>query len=462
MRLKAFLPFALSLSRGLPCYKRKGRASTSSAQTVIGCCALVFLAAPVFGQTIAITGGKIAIGDGSAPIDNGTVVISNGKIVAAGRNVAVPPGAERVDASGKWVTPGLIAGFSRLGLIEVESEGSTNDSSAKSPFSAAIDVAPAINPLASPVAVSRAGGVTRAFVAPAVDGDIFAGQGAVIDLGGDMGPVMRARAFQFVELGEAGASQAGGSRAASHLLFRAMLREAQDYARNPAAYDGRSRDNLLLRADAEALGPVINGSVPLFIHVERASDILQALDLRKEFPALKPVLVGASEGWMVADQIAAAKVPVIASALNDLPSVFERLNATQSNIGRMRKAGVPVAIGMIGDNEAHQLRYTPQYAGNLVALQKMPGAAGLDWGAAFATITSAPAEAVGMGQMMGSLKPGRVGDVVIWSGDPLELSSTPEAVYIDGVKQSLETRQTRLRDRYRSLAPGPLPKAYDR
>ncbi|HKX23042.1 MAG TPA: amidohydrolase, partial [Rhizorhapis sp.] len=104
----------------------------------MGCCALVFLAAPVFGQTTAITGGKVAIGDGSAPIDIGTVVISNGKIVAAGRNVAVPPGAERVDASGKWVTPGLIAGFSRLGLIEVESEGSTNDSSAKSPFSAAI------------------------------------------------------------------------------------------------------------------------------------------------------------------------------------------------------------------------------------------------------------------------------------------------------------------------------------
>lgn len=440
---------------------RAKRALTAAAQTAVAM-VLLAMSAPALPQTIAITGGKVAIGDGSAPIENGTVIIANGKIAAAGANVAIPPEAQRVDASGKWVTPGLVAGFSRVGLIEVESVESTNDAAARSPFSAAIDVAPAINPLASPVAVSRAGGVTRAIVAPAALGGIFGGQGAVIDLGGDMNPITRARAFQFVELGEAGASGAGGSRAASHLLFRAMLREAQDYARAPAAYDGRSKDNLLLRADAQALVPVINGTVPLFIHVERASDILQALALRTDFPALKLVLVGVSEGWMVADRIAIAKVPVIASALNDLPAAFERLNATQSNVGRMKKAGVSVAIGMIGDNEAHQLRYTPQYAGNLVALQKIPGATGVGWSAALAMITSAPAEAVGLGQVMGSLKPGRVGDVVIWSGDPLELSSTPETVFIDGVKQSLETRQTRLRERYRTLAPGALPKAYDR
>lgn len=440
---------------------RVSRASTASARILLGI-ALLSMSAPALVQTIAITGGKVAIGDGSAPIDNGTVVIANGKIAAAGAKIPIPPGAQRVDASGKWVTPGIVAGFSRVGLIEVESVESTNDAGARSPFSAAIDVAPAINPLASPVAISRAGGVTRAIVAPVALGGIFAGQGAVIDLGGDMEPITRARAFQFVELGEAGASSAGGSRAASHLLFRAMLREAQDYARAPAAYDGRSKDNLLLRADAQALVPVINGTVPLFIHVERASDILQSLALRRDFPALKLVLVGVSEGWMVADRIAAAKVPVIASALNDLPAAFERLNATQSNVGRMKKAGVSVAIGMIGDNDAHQLRYTPQYAGNLVALQRVPGATGLEWGAALATITSAPAEAAGLGQVMGSLKPGRVGDVVIWSGDPLELSSTPEIVFIDGVKQSMETRQTRLRERYRSLAPAALPKAYDR
>lgn len=423
---------------------------------------LALLAFPAPAETIAIIGGKLAIGDGSAPIENGTVLIAKGKIVAAGANVAIPAGAERVDASGKWVTPGLIAGFSRVGLIEVEAVYQTNDAGAKSPFSAAMDVAPAINPMASPIAVSRAGGVTRAIVSPVAQGDVFGGQGAIIDLGWDMDPITRPRAFQFAELGEAGASAAGGSRAASHLLLRAMLRTAQDHARDPTAFVGRSKDELILRADVQALVPVVNGTVPLLVHVEQASDILQALALRSEFPLLKLVLVGVSEGWMVADRIAAAKVPVIASALNDLPAAFEQLNSTQSNVGRMRKAGVKVAIGMIGDNEAHQLRYTPQYAGNLVGLQKVPGATGLDWGEALATITSAPAEALGMGEIMGSLKPGRVGDVVIWSGDPLEVSSTPEAVFIDGVRQPLENRQTRLRDRYRTPAPASLPKAYDR
>jgi imidazolonepropionase-like amidohydrolase len=155
-------------------------------------------------------------------------------------------------------------------------------------------------------------------------------------------------------------------------------------------------------------------------------------------------------------------VPVIASALSDLPAAFETLAATQSNIGRMEKAGALVAIGMINDDEARQIRLTKQYAGNLVALTRLPGATGLDWGQAFATISSKPAEAIGMGGEIGSLLPGRRADVVMWDGDPLELSSAPVAVWIDGVLQPLENRQTRLRDRYRSAVEGDMPKAYER
>ncbi len=112
---------------------------------------------------------------------------------------------------------------------------------------------------------------------------------------------------------------------------------------------------------------------------------------------------------------------MIASALADLPATFEQLAATQSNIGRMKAAGVTVGIGMINDDEARQARLVKQYAGNLVALNRIPGASGLDWGAAFAAISSRPAEALGMGGEFGSLRPGRRGDVVIWDGDPLEL-----------------------------------------
>lgn len=425
--------------------------------------AAALVAVPAAAQTVAITGGRLVIGDGSAPIEGGTVVLRDGKVVAAGAGVAVPAGAQVVDATGRWVTPGLFAGFSRLGLIEVEAVRETNDTSANSgDFSAAIDVVPAINARVTAIAVNRAAGITRAVVAPAAPAAIFAGMGALIDLGDDYDAVTKARAFQFVELGEAGSSKAGGSRASAFLEFRNGLIEAQDYARSMRPMGMRPHDALLTRQDAAALLPVVNGEIRLLVHVERAADILNVLKLREEFPALKLVLVGVSEGWLVANQIAAAGVPVIASALNDLPSDFEKTAATQSNIGRMKRAGVTVAIGMINDNEAHRLHYSPQYAGNLVALQRVPGAAGLTWDQAFAAISSGPAQAMGVDAMLGSLKPGRQGDVVIWDGDPLELSSAPVAVMINGVQQSLDNRQARLRDRYRTPQEGALPKAYER
>ena len=174
------------------------------------------------------------------------------------------------------------------------------------------------------------------------------------------------------------------------------------------------------------------------------------------------VFVGATEGWRVAPQLAQAGVPVIASALNDLPATFEMLGATQSNIGRMKDAGVKVAIGMINDRDSHQLRYTTQYAGNLVSLEKLPNATGLSWDEAFAAISSVPADIMGVGDRYGSLKSGKAADVVVWDGDPLELSSTPTAVIIDGVEQPLGNRQQRLRDRYARPTEGDLPKAYDR
>jgi imidazolonepropionase-like amidohydrolase len=417
---------------------------------------------PVSAQTIAITGGTVAIGDGSAPAV-GTVIVRDGRIVAAGSGVAVPTGATVIDATGKWVTPGIVAGFSRLGLVGVDAVDETNDAGgAKSVFSASIDVASAINPRVPAIAVSRAAGVTRAIVAPDGGGTMFVGEGAVIDTGNDADAITKARAFQFVEFGETGAGRAGGSRAASQAFFRNALDEARDYARNPAAYDGRSKDSILMRRDVAALVPVMEGKLPIFIHVESGADILQMLALKRDYPALKMVLVGVAEGWTVARQIAAAGVPVIASALNDLPASFEQLAATQSNIGRMKTAGVQVAIGMIDDDDARQAQHSTQYAGNLVALTRVPGATGLSWADAFAAITSKPAEIAGLGGEIGSLRPGRRADVVIWSGDPLELATGVEKVWIDGVAQDLTTRQTRLRDRYLKAGEGALPKAYER
>jgi imidazolonepropionase-like amidohydrolase len=461
---------------------------------------LVAAAAPAAAQTFAISGGTVALGDGSQPIPNGVVIVRDGRVVAAGDvRMKLPAGTQVIDATGKWVTPGIVAGFSRLGLAEVDltaeaedgggasdTAGSADDTTSNGLFNAAIDVVTAINPRDTTIAVNRADGVTRALVAPGPGKNIFAGQGAVIDTGADMDFVTAPRKFQFVELGQTGAEKAGGSRAAAYVLFRNALREAGELGRyapfvagsRSAAPDERERpvirdpnesrlyqarrsdDVLLTRFDAAALVPVLHGRQYLLVHVERASDILNVLDLKREFRSLKIVLVGASEGWTVAERIARAGVPVIASPVNDLPASFEQLAATQSNVGRMRAAGVNVSIGTIDDSDTRNLFWERQYAGNLVALQRVPGATGVSWGEALAMITSRPAEAVGMGGEIGSLAPGRRADMVIWSGDPLEGTSAAEAVFIDGVRQPLETHQTRLMQRYRDLNRRDLPEAY--
>ncbi|WP_072384669.1 amidohydrolase family protein [Novosphingobium sp. NDB2Meth1] len=413
----------------------------------------------------AVTNATVAIGDGSAPIPGGTVLVRGGKIVAAGKSVSVPAGVPVIDGTGKWVTPGLVTAMTDLGLLGVGAVDESNDSYANTArFSAGLDVSLAIDPDAPPVAVSRASGITRAGVAPAAANAIFAGQGAVIDLAENGPGISQPRAFQLVELGERGADLAGGSRVAAQALLRNALREARDLAqRKPvkAGDDapGQPVDALLTRVDAAALIPVVTGKQPLFVHVERAADIRGVLALGKEFPALRLVLVGAGEGWRVAREIAAAKVPVLASALADLPGSFETLAATQSNVGRMTAAGVKVALG--GFYDLDQPRYAPQFAGNLVGLSRVSGASGLSWGQALASITSIPAEILGEGAVFGSLKPGLSGDVVIWDGDPLEVSSAPVTIYVDGKLQPLVNHQSRLRQRYRHAGEGTLPKAYE-
>jgi imidazolonepropionase-like amidohydrolase len=417
-------------------------------------CAAALLGGAAHADTLAITGGIVAIGDGSQPIPNGTVVIRDGRVVAAGANVAVPAGARVIDAHGKWVAAGIVAGFSSEGIVDGEGVEETYDAGAgKSVFNAAIDVSTAINPTNQSIAVDRTWGVTRAVVAPEAGNSVFAGQGAVIDTGADDAPITKARAFQYAELGEDGASHVG-SRPASY----AMLHDALAAARSRG---GDSKDSLITRADAAALLPVVDGRMPLIVHVERASDILQVLSLKQTYPNLKLVLLGATEGWMVAPRIAAAHVPVIAAALADLPEAFERTAATESNVGRMQAAGVMVAISTIDVATEAGQRNLRQYAGNLVGIGRVPGMTGLDWGAAFAAISSGPAAVLGLDGEIGSLRPGRRADVVIWDGDPLELSSAPVAVWIDGVAQPMTSRQTRLRDRYLNPQEGTLPKAYE-
>lgn len=456
-----------------------------SRRLLLGATALLVLAAPAaaHAQDFVIENATVATGDGSEPMQNASVIVRGGRIASVG-STAGGEGLQRIDGTGLWVTPGLVASVTTLGLNDVGGVSESNDVQADdSPFSAALDAAPVINPNSQHIMVHRAAGITRAATAVMPSSSIFGGQGAIIDLGADGQPITRARAFQLVALGEEGAHLSGGSRASAHTLFRNALREALDYEKGEAITRGgtrtrqvdqgddmppdnrlaerngeRASDVLLTRFDAAALVPVVRGAQKLYVMVERASDIRSVLALKKEFPALDMVLVGASEGWLVAPEIAAAGVPVIADGLDDLPQSFEQLAATQSNIGRLVKAGVKVAINAAAMENPRNLN---QYAGNLVALSRMPGADGLSWGQAFATITSVPAEISGLRGRAGSLVAGASGDVVLWDGDPLEVGAMPVRVFIDGVEQPLDNHQSRLKERYRDLDESDQPKAYD-
>lgn len=426
--------------------------------------ATALLTNPASAQDVIISNAKLAIGDGSEPIDDAVVVIKNGEVTYAGPAQGTTfEITQLVDAKGAYVTPGLFATVTSLGIWDVGAVSQSNDTRAGgSPFSAALDTAPIVNPSSQHVAIYRAAGVTRAAVTTMPSGSIFAGQGAIVDLGSDPDPITKARAFQMVDLGEGGARLAGGSRASSYVLFKAALREARALGSSrgtPQTTEISKGDDVMLsRFDAEALIPVVNGQQQLYVAVERAADIRSVLALKSDFPRLDMVLFGANEGWMVASEIAAAGVPVIADGLDDLPVSFAELAATQSNIGRMTNAGVRVAISASGLRNPRRL---PQAAGNLVALSSVPRASGLSWGQAFAAISSVPAEISGMGGRAGVLSRGAMGDLVIWDGDPLELGSVPTKVFISGVEQPLDNHQSRLKERYRDLDETQLPKAYD-
>jgi imidazolonepropionase-like amidohydrolase len=423
------------------------RAAAWATLSALGC---LVAAAPAAAETVAITGATVHTMGPAGTLERATVLIVDGTIRAVGRDVAVPAGARRIDAAGRIVTPGLIDSQSRLGLVEVSLEEAGRDTAERDPrISAAFDVTDALNPRSTLVPIARVEGLTAAMAAPVEGGSPIAGQGALVRLGRPEGFVLRPHAALFVTLGEAGAALAGGSRAGVLLRLKEALEDALDYARNRAAFDrGDRHPYALSRLDLEALVPVARGERPLVATVNRASDIEAALRLAHDYN-LRLVLAGAAEGWRVARQIAAAKVPVLVRVLDNLPAHFESLGATLENAARLHAAGVTVAFM---SHDAHESRNLRQEAGNAVAY-------GLPWEAGLAAMTINPARIWGVAEHLGSLEPGKDADLVVWDGDPLELTSYPTHVFIRGAEMPLETRQTKLRDRYRDLN-GKVPPAY--
>ncbi|MDG1826986.1 MAG: amidohydrolase family protein [Henriciella sp.] len=419
-------------------------------KTLLSAVAMTALALPGFAQDLYIGNAKVWTGTDAGVVDNAGILIRDGEIVAMGAGLSAPRGGiQTVDAEGNWVTPGIISAFSRTGIVEVSAEDTTNDTNASgSAFSVALRAADGFNPAATPVAVTRIEGVTRIAVAPSNGGSMIAGQGFVADTSGDPDSMTDERAFVYVDIGERGAGLAGGSRPAAWAALRGAFADARGY---PARFMAHNEGDALTRADAQAFGDAVRGRQLMVVAAHRASDIRQVIKLKAQNTNLNLTIVGADEGWIVADELAAADIPVIIDPFQNLPASFAQLGATSKNAERLIAAGVDTAFAHLGD-DSHQARLILQVAGNAVAN-------GVDFDDAMAAITTVPAQIYGL-DGYGTVAVGSAGDVVIWDGDPLELSSAPSLVVIDGDVQSLESRQTRLRDRYLDLDESERPLAY--
>ena len=395
------------------------------------------------GETVAITNARVLPVSGAA-IERGTVVMQGGRIAAVGANVTVPAGARVIDGTGKIVTPGWLDAGVQAGIMEIASsaEGTADESTTDARVSAAFDVVDSFNGNSAVIPVTRIEGITRTLVTPGGTGNVFAGQAAVMDLSGDQVPdaITRTPAAMVALMGESGAGVAGGSRASAMLRMRETLEDARDYAANRTAFNAaQRREYVRSRLDLDALQPVLKGQEPLLVQANRASDLLAALRLAREFN-LRLVIMGGAEAWMVADQLAAAHVPVVINALTDIPA-FDSLGATLENAARLSKAGVTLALASFDTYNSRTLR---QQAGNAIAY-------GLGRDAALEAVTLTPAKIWGVADRVGSLEPGKDADVVVWSGDPFELTTGPEHVFIKGREMPPDTRQTELLKRYRTI-----------
>ena len=415
-----------------------------------GLLALACAAASVLpAQTVAITGGTVYPVSGPK-IPNGTVVITNGRITAVGANVAVPAGATKIDATGKWVTPGLVNSSTVLGLVDVGFGADANESSSKGvdDISASFQPWLGYNPLNVLIPAAREGGVTTVAIWP--NGNLVGGQGAMLDLFPGALPDVLLKgpigmAAELEQLRSAGVGSRGELIGKLEDLFAAT----RTYMANREAYNtARMRQLGYRKADLDAMVLVASQTIPLVVSVNAAADIQEALRLSKQLN-FRMVLYGASEGWMVAKQIAAAKVPVITGAMNNIPRDFVELNSRQDNAAILRKAGVTVVlVGNAGggDEENFNVKNVRFEAGNAVGY-------GMTWDDALRAVTLAPAEVFGVAGRIGALKAGMEGNVVVWSGDPFEFATQAEHVFVRGVEYTAPSRKDLLTERYKNLPP---------
>ena len=414
--------------------------------------------------TIVIRGGKVmTVTHGT--IENGVVVMENGKITAVGaaNSVTIPKNAKVIDATGMTVYPGLIDSFSHLGLTEIGAVDMSNDLQETSDeIMPHMHVADAFHAESELIPVTRLNGITNSIVAPE-NGDTLPGQMAFAQLDGrDSDDMLKIEdiAMQLNFSGDQRRNKGGFQNAkypSTRMGLAAQLRQAfidaQDYASKWGDYEkkqsgeAKSDDKKDEKKSAptppkrdlkyEALVPYLQGKKPVMLCASEPSDVKTALRLASEFK-LKVILCDLEYAEKVFDEVAATKYPVIVGSIYDLPKSNQRYDAQFSVPAELQKRGVKIAFASW---DSHQSLILPYAAGYAVAF-------GLPYEEAIKALTINPAEIWGIADQYGSLDVGKVANVVIANGDPLDVKTDVKQVFIGGREIPMGSRQTQLRDAY--------------
>jgi hypothetical protein len=415
-------------------------------KTLAVACALA-LSGGAMAQDLLVHNAKVHTASSRGTLEHADVLVRNGRIAAVGTNLQAG-NATVVEANGRALTPALFGGITDIGLEEVSGESATVDSQQslgeeKDPaVRPEFDVTLAYNPESVLLPVARVEGIgwTMLAAGSTTGGSIVGGQGGVVRLDGSLDPI--GPKALFLSLGSAASNLTGSSRAAQWMILDQLVAEAR------GRMSADSKFAMLTPMGRAAFAKFLDRRGLIVVNVNRAVDIVQLLRWSKR-NNVRVAITGGAEAWKVADQLAAAKVPVFVDTLADLPADFDQLGATLENAARLHKAGVEVAIQSAGSHHARKVR---QMAGNAVAN-------GLPWEDGLAALTRVPAQAFGVDGDLGTIAVGKRADLVLWSGDPLDVTSLAEAVWLDGRAQPMRSRQTELRDRY-LRSPTGLPRAY--
>ncbi|MBI2682355.1 MAG: amidohydrolase family protein [Acidobacteriales bacterium] len=410
---------------------------------------------------VALKGGKVmTITKGT--IENGVVVMENGKITAVGAAgaVTIPKGAKVIDVTGMTVYPGLIDSHTRLGLTEISAVDMTNDTQEPSdPITPQIRVADAFHAESELIPVTRLNGITNAIVSP-TNRNTLPGQLSFIQLDGkDRDEMLMvqdlALPLNFNGRQRRNESFANSKFPATRMGVAAQLRQAlidaQDYQQKWADFDKKSAEwekkPEAERKDKptppkrdlkfESLVPYLQGKKPVVLTADTTSDVKVALEMAHEFN-LKVILSGVMQAQSMFDEIAATKLPVVLGEIYDTPKPNQRYDAEYSVPAELAKRGVKIAFASY---DSHQVRNLPYAAGYAVAF-------GLPYDEAMKALTINPAEIWGVADKLGSLEVGKMANVVVANGDPLELKTDVKMVFINGHEVPMVSKQTQLRDAY--------------